>query len=128
MFTFPKTRSRYSNFVRSSVLALSAAVLTLTAVAQQPQLSLADLLIGLRSKKVTVEERNTILASAVRQRGITFALTPEIEKELIVTGAWRILLDAVREKSVVAAAAKPTPTPTPAPTPPPPDFNFYKTR
>ncbi len=48
----------------------------------QAQLSLADILIGLRSKKVNLAERNTLLSGAVKTRGITFALTPEIEKEL----------------------------------------------
>lgn len=96
------------------------------AFAQQPQLTLADLLIGLRSKKVTLEERNTLLAGAVKQRGITFSFTPEIEKELVATGASKELVDAVRERSQALAAAKPQPAPVPTPTPP--DFNFYKTR
>lgn len=110
---------------RGSLPTLLAAVFILLAssvLAQQPQLTLADLLIGLRSKKVTLEERNTILAGAVRERGITFSLTPEIEKELAATGASSSLLEAVKEKAVAAAPA-PTPTPTPAP-----DFTFYKTR
>lgn len=94
--------------------------------AQQPQLTLADLVIGLRSKKVTLEERNVILAAAVRERGVTFAFTPEIEKELSMTGASNLLIDAVKEKAIAAVA--PTPTPTPVPTPAPADFNFYKTR
>ena len=46
--------------------------------AQSSELSLADLLIGLRSQKVSIEERNRILAEAVRERGITFKYTPEI--------------------------------------------------
>jgi TonB family protein len=121
-------RSR-SGRIRPSFPVLVAAIFiafTITSTAQQPQLSLADLLIGLRSKKVTIEERNTILAAAVRERGVTFAFTPEIEKELTVTGASRVLIDAVKEKSVVASVPKPASTPVPTPTPP--DFNFYKTR
>ncbi len=121
-----------SPFKRFSLAAFAAIILSFTALswAQQPQLSLADLVIGLRSKKVTLEERNTILADAVRQRGITFALSPEIEKELVTTGASKVLLDAVKERSVVAVVPKPTPAPvaTPVPTPTPPDFNFYQTR
>lgn len=123
--------NRFIKFARSSKfrpVALAAGLLLLsflTSSAQQPQLTLADLLIGLRSKKVTIEERNSILAEAVRQRGITFTLTPEIEKELVTTGASKVLVDAVKERS---AASAPAPTPTPAPTPPPPDFNYYKTR
>jgi TonB family protein len=104
--------------------------------AQSPQLSLADLLIGLRSKKVTLPERNAILTEAVRQRGVTFAMTPEIEKELETTGASPALIDAIRQKVAAAkAAATPTPVPavvkpvaTPVPTPTPPDFNFYQSR
>lgn len=127
-------RSLNSNSLlrRFSISAFLAIILSLTAVswAQQAQLTLADLLIGLRSKKVTLEERNSILAGAVRQRGITFSLSPEIEKELTVTGASQVLLDAVREKGVAAVAPKPTPAavPVPVPTPTPPGFDYYQSR
>ncbi len=114
------------------VVALVSIGLTLgsAAFAQTPQLSLADLLIGLRSKKASLPERNTILTEAVRQRGVTFAMTPEIEKELATTGASPVLIDAIRQKiaaskpavAVVKAVATPIPTPTP------PDFSFYQTR
>ncbi len=113
-------------------LAMLVLFLSIAAVAQQPQLTLADLLIGLRSKKVSLDERNAILAQAVAQRGITFTLTPEIEKELGTTGASAVLLDAVRQKS--PAVPKPTPSPTavaavtPVPTPTPPAFTFDRTR
>src|SRR5436189_3908215 len=62
------------------------------AAAQSNQLMLADILIALRSKKVTLPERNKILADAVVVRGVTFVLTPEIEKELADTGADRNLI------------------------------------
>jgi TonB family protein len=65
------------------------------------QLSLADVLIGLRSKKVELPERNKILTEAVLGRGITFSLTPEIEKELEATGADKGLVDAIRRKSMI---------------------------
>src|SRR5690242_289430 len=65
------------------------------------QLSLADVLIGLRSKKVELPERNKILTEAVLGRGITFSLTPEIEKELEATGADKGLVDAIRRKSMM---------------------------
>lgn len=68
---------------------------------QRPQLSLADILIGLRSKKVTLVERNKILAGAVKERGITFALTPEIEKELAAGGADKDLIAAIEQKSQI---------------------------
>jgi TonB family protein len=70
--------------------------------AQAPsQLSLADILIGLRSKKVELPERNKILTEAILARGVTFSLTPEIEKELESTGADRGLVDAIRKKSMM---------------------------
>jgi TonB family protein len=91
------------------------------AAAQNPPLSLADLLIGLRSKKATIEERNLILARAVMERGVTFINGPQIEKELIATGADQVLIAAVREKSVKPVPAA-TPTPAPKPTPTPAEF------
>lgn len=109
-------------YVFQLLLAAMLIVFALDVSAQQPQLTLADILIGLRSKKVTIEERNTILAGAVKERGITFTVTPEIEKELTATGAAKVLIDAVKEKSPLPEVA-----PTPAPTPTP-DFAFYKTR
>ena len=122
-----------NRFPRTAVIAsLVSMILILgsTLHAQSPQLSLADLVIGLRSRKVSLPERNAILTEAVRQRGVTFAMTPEIEKELETTGAAPTLLDAIRQKiaaskppvAVVKAVATPVPTPTP------PDFSFYQTR
>lgn len=91
--------------------------------AQSSELSLADLLIGLRSQKVSIEERNRILAEAVRERGITFKYTPEIARELATTGAGTDLLAAVLEKGT-----PPAPKPTPTPTPEPRDHSFYRKR
>lgn len=108
---------------------VSASLLTLilaaVSAAQNPPLSLADLLIGLRSKKATIEERNQILARAVIDRGVTFVNGPQIEKELIATGADDALIAAVRAKS-----QKPVPvaTPTPAPKPTPTPAEFYSKR
>lgn len=117
------------------VVAFVSVVLMLgsAAWAQSPQLSLADLLIALRSKKATLPERNAILTEAVRQRGVTFAMTPEIEKELETTGASPALIDAIRQKIAAAKQAAATvavvkPVATPIPTPTPPDFSFYQTR
>ncbi len=87
---------------------------------QQAQLSLADVLIGLRSKKVSLEDRNKILAEAVKVRGITFSLTPEIETELTAGGATGELVEAVRGKSAKIAA--------PVPVISAPDFAFYRKR
>jgi TonB family protein len=121
LFRSPNRGSRVFRIVQMLFAAMFI-VFTISSAAQQPQLTLADILIGLRSKKATIEERNTILAGAVRERGITFMVTPEIEKELTATGAAKVLIDAVKEKSPA-----PAPAPTPAPTPTP-DFAFYKTR
>jgi len=87
-------------------LVLSVVVTLMIAVsavhAQAPaQLSLADIIIGLRSKKVELPDRNKILTEAVLSRGITFSLTPEIEKELEATGADQALVNAIRKKSTI---------------------------
>lgn len=122
--TLEFSRSKLLAFLASSLLIFAAAV-----QAQAPQLSLADLLIGLRSKKVSLPERNTILTEAVRQRGVTFSMTPEIEKELATTGASPTLIEAIRQKGqIVKTVATSLPKPTPVPTPAPPDFSFYQTR
>ena len=122
-----------SNMPRRSVKSLIAAfALTLAfgsinAFAQNPPLSLADLLIGLRSKKATIEERNQILTTAVKERGVTFSMSTEIEKELSATGADASLIAAVKAKSTPAkpvAAATPMPTPTPKP----PDAAYFQNR
>ncbi|MBK9153534.1 MAG: TonB family protein [Chloracidobacterium sp.] len=111
---------------------LAAAVLIFilgaAALAQPPKLTLADLLVGLRSKKVSLEDRNSILASAVRERGITFTLSDQIERELRATGASDVLVNAVREISDAAPEPKEETKPTPDPTPTPPDFDFYRVR
>jgi len=130
--SFPRIKLTPVNFL--PFFLLTSFLLSLTAFSQtaQPQLSLADILIGLRSKKVTLPERNSLLTDAVKKRGVTFTLTPEIEKELENTGADKVFVEAIRQKSSkaiapVIAAVKPTPAPIPAATPTP-DFNFYRKR
>lgn len=108
-----------------AAMSLMLAIGASTAFAQNPPLSLADLLIGLRSKKVTIDERNQILTGAVKERGVTFAFTPEIEKELTATGADANLIAAVKAKS---QPVKPVAVATPQPTPPPPDAAFFAKR
>jgi TonB family protein len=110
---------------KSALLAIAMFAFTVVATAQSPQLSLADLLIGLRSQKATLPERNTILTEAVKERGVTFVYTPEIAKELAATGASPELLSAIVAKTT---PAKSFPTPTPVPTPTPPDYSFYQKR
>ena len=128
----PPTPLPRTNVIIAAIFAVL--MFSSTIVAQNPQLSLADLIIGLRSRKVSLPERNAILTEAVRQRGVTFAMTAEIEKELETTGASPLLINTIRQKiaasrpqpAVVKAVA--TPVPTPVPTPPPPDFSFYQIR
>src|SRR5215213_4715001 len=123
--------SRIHIFATIAVAAMIS-VFSISTFAQQTQLSLADFLIGLRSKKVTLEERNKILTEAAKVRGVTFVLTPEIEKELENTGADRGLITAIREKGAViktAAVVPPKTEPSPAAVvPPPPDHAFYQRR
>ena len=99
---------------------------SITTFAQNPPLSFADLVIGLRSKKVSIEERNQILTTAVKERGVTFVLSPEIEKELTATGADANLIAAVKAKSQSAKSVAATPAPTP--TPKPPDAEYFQNR
>jgi len=100
------------------------------ATAQSAELTLADLLIGLRSKKATLEERNMILTEAISNRGVTFSLTPEIEKELTATGAAKLLIDSIRSKTQAnKVASAPTVLSESKPAePPPPDALFYEKR
>jgi len=121
--------------VLSLLIGFGAIVAAPCVFGQTAELSLADILIALRSKKATLPERNKILTDAVMQRGITFSLTPEIEKELEATGADTGLVDSIRKKSVMvktsAVVNKPVetkPNPVPVSTPPPADFNFYMNR
>lgn len=121
-----------------TVLTVSILAVTLAlpdAQAQQPrQLSLADIIIGLKSTKASLPERNKILSEAVVQRGITFELTPDIEKELAQTGAAKELVDAIRLKSPIIKTSAVVEPPMPKPQPKPvvteslPDFSFYQKR
>ncbi len=77
----------------------------------QAKLTLADISIGLKSTKVTLTQRNKLLTDAVWKRGVTFALTPEIEKELRAAGANSTLVEAIRQNG-----PSPVRTPTPRPT------------
>ena len=110
-----------------SVLVLLALLTTVSA--QKPSLSLADILTALRSKKATPAEKNRLLTDAVKERGITFPLTAEIEQELKTTGADNNLVEAIRQKSpIIKVSAAPTPTPAATPTPAPPDYTFFQNR
>lgn len=129
--TYMKLRSlprMKMNMLRKLLYSLSAAAILTIAMAvpaaAQSQLSLADLLTGLRSKKATLPERNKLLVGAVKARGITFSLTPEIEKELESTGADTDLLAIIKEKAVPAPEEpKPTKPATPSVT----EATIYRT-
>ena len=116
----------------ASVLSFVFILLALSGAgwAQGSQLTLADILIGLRSKKVTLPERNQILTDAVLTRGTTFTITPEIEKELATTGADKALIDALKKKgpAVKIASVNPPPVEPKKAEPLPPDFSFYEKR
>ena len=111
-------------------LILSLTVIVPNVRAQQKaELSLADVIIALRSNKVTLTERNDILKDAVEERGITFSITTQIEKELENTGASKLLIDAIRKKGTlvkVAATTEPQPIPATTPASVEPDFAYYK--
>ena len=134
-----KRTSLHRLAVRASALVLMAIIVAISgvsyqALAQGRELSLADILIALRSKKAVPEEKNKILTDAVKVRGITFTLTSEIEKELDNTGAQQPLIAAIREKNPsvnTMAAVQPVvklPEPVAKPAPPPPDFAFYRAK
>jgi TonB family protein len=134
LLTFPRIRLKPLRFF--SIFLLTPFILSLTlfsnsAMAQQTQLSLVDIITVLRSKKATPAEKNQLLSEGVRQRGITFALNPELEKELRTAGADDGLVAAIREKSPavkVSATPQPKVEATPVPTPKPPDSTFYQNR
>lgn len=126
--TFPRIGLKNFKFI---VFFLSLMMLSQTVFTQQTQLSLVDIITVLRSKKATQAEKNQLLTEGVKQRGITFALNADLEKELRTAGADDTLVAAIREKSpVVKISATPLPKvePTPAPTQKPPDFAFYQNR
>lgn len=122
--------SPFSKLIAAAAMMLAFTAFAGIATAQNTQLMLADILIALRSKKVPLNERNKIIAEAVTTRGITFTLTPEIEKELSDTGADNNLIDSIKKKAPAAKTVQVTPVveKKPDPVPPPPDFSFYQKR
>jgi tetratricopeptide (TPR) repeat protein len=109
--TMPRTRRYLPTMVISLVL-LSMLFGAPAVLAQARQLSLADVIIALRSKKASVDEKNAILTAAVNERGITFELTPEIERELRGTGASDALISSIKTRGSVGT---PVQMPRPAP-------------
>jgi TonB family protein len=103
-----------------------------TAQMQKAPLSFADVIFVLRSKKVSLSQRNELLTAAVRERGIDFKLIEEFEKELSKNGASPELIAAIRQKSLKPqASSAPVPTPTTIAATAPkltPDSAFYRQR
>lgn len=114
-------------FLRASLLGLILLLGTSQLQAQaKPPLTLADILTALRSKRIEdPEEKNRLLIEAVIERGVTFSVSPEIEKELEITGANKALIDAIKLKS---PGGKANTTPTPAPSPSTPDYKPVEER
>jgi hypothetical protein len=107
----------------TSLLLFSFWQLTVNVSAQQP-LTLAMILTGLQTKGKTPEtatlpKRNLFITRKVEAAGVTFRLTPEIEKELRIAGASTVLIAAIRENGPSA-----TPNPTPRTTSSTPSASF----
>jgi tetratricopeptide (TPR) repeat protein len=62
-------------------------------------LNLDQIFKALRSDKATPAERNQILIRGVRERGISFVLTPEVEDELADQGAGKALIETIRKET-----------------------------
>jgi TonB family protein len=126
--SFPRGLKKLKLF---SLFLLTPLVFSFTLFAQQTQLSLVDIITVLRSKKATPAEKNQLLTDGVKQRGITFSLNPELEKELRTAGADDTLVAAIREKSPavkVSATPQPKVEASPVSTPKPPDYTVFQNR
>lgn len=97
--TLPTVRARSFAALGIGLILLSATAFSAVAQVPPARLNLADIIVALRSQKVSLDERNKLLTDAVLVRGITFALTPEIEKELESTGADKNLVTAIKSRS-----------------------------
>ncbi len=133
--SFPRIGFKHLRFFSLFLLTpffLSLMLFSNTAIAQQSQLSLVDIITVLRSKKATATEKNRLLSEGVKQRGVTFALNADLEKELRIAGADEVLIAAIREKSPVvkisATPQQPKVEAVPVSTPKPPDFAFFQNR
>jgi hypothetical protein len=97
--SFPRIGLKHLKFLSLFLLTplfLSLTLFSQTATAQQSQLSLVDIITVLRSKKVTPAEKNQLLTEGVKQRGVTFALNTDLEKELRIAGADETLIAVIR--------------------------------
>lgn len=62
-------------------------------------LSLDNIFKALRSEKATMAQKNQLLIKGVKERGISFALTAELEEELNEQGANKNLIEAISRES-----------------------------
>lgn len=88
----------------SITLCLSIVSLVATfqvAHSQTNRLSLAQVLTGLQSKSggFTLAQKNIFITKRVREKGVTFKLTPEIRKELQTAGASNALIRMISLKT-----------------------------
>ncbi len=115
---------------RFIVITFCLAIISLTfsmqvTQSQEKPLSLAAVLTGLQSKSggFTLSQKNDFITRNVLERGITFRLTPELERELISAGASTALIRAIREKS---SRTRPTPRPSVLPDDEKPSATYEK--
>lgn len=84
----------------SKILASPNASPTPKEVARRKEpLSLDQFFKALRSDKASQTEINQILIRGVKERGISFILTPEVEAELSEQGAGKALIETIREET-----------------------------
>ena len=62
-------------------------------------LNLDQVFKALRSDKATLAERNQILIRGIKERGISFVLTPDVEGELADQGAGKALIETIRKET-----------------------------
>lgn len=103
----------------TTLMLLSLWQLTATVSAQQ-ELTLAMILTGLQTKgktaeTATLDKRNVYITRRVQTYGVTFRLTPEIERELRNAGATAALIAAIRTNGPTTTVVTPTPYRTPVP-------------
>ena len=81
--------------------------------AQSKPLTLAQVLTGLQSKSggFTLSQKNTFITKEVQKKGVTFKLSPELERELRSAGASTSLIRAIRLKNPGANTVTPSKKP-----------------
>ena len=72
------------------------------------RLTLAKIITALNSKASSIGELNIIIANQIKQHGVDFVLTPEIEKQLVANNASVRLIAAIKENG---PSGEVTPTP-----------------